>query len=278
MTETVTRFRHRLKKAVSDLARRTWRLMYMQRPRQKLECLVDSERVFANADTGSDIDLVSHEYAKFRGWDITRLPDDEGFVVLSDGTTAKVFGYVDADLRVQGHATGERRFYVLDGLVSDVILGDPTLDELDVFNAYVDSFVDLKDVSTAEDFYMIEWVERLNELEAKVDDLLSATHGTATGPLVAAPIRKWGRFLGAAKRRGGLKVDHKPGDIKAELRRRLQDLDGVEDQLSSLSLKRMERLVGNELRREQSDNEARKARYCELRIKILTAIRDLPSR
>ncbi|KAI1160101.1 hypothetical protein F5B18DRAFT_540887 [Nemania serpens] len=280
VTETVTKFRHRLTKAVSGLARRTWRLMHMQRPRQKLGCLVDSELVFANADTGSDVDLVSLEYARFRGWDITCLPVDEGFVILSDGTIAKVLGYVDADLRVGGIATGERRFYVLDGLVADIILGDATLDELDVFNVHVRSFVDLEEVDGIEDFYMIEWVERLNKLETEVDRLLAHGAGTGAGTgasVVAAPRNTWDRLCrAAARRRVGLKVDHKPDDVKAELRRRLQDLDSVEYHLSSRSSKRIEGLVGDKLRREQLDNEARKARYCGLRTKILTSIHGLP--
>ncbi|GAW12945.1 hypothetical protein ANO14919_023180 [Xylariales sp. No.14919] len=275
VTETVTKFRHRLKKAISTLAKRTWRLMHMQYPRQKLECFIDSGRVLANADTGSDVDLVSFNYAKLRGWDVDPLPHDEGFVILSDGTIAKVFGHVDVDLFLRGTINKGKRFYVLDGLISDVVLGDTTVDELDVFNAHIDSFVDLGEVEEVEDFFMIEWVQRLDKFEAHVDRLL-VTHSTATGSPVAAPINTWGRIYRAAKRQGGREVDYKPEEIKAELRRRLQDLDIIEIQLSSQSSKKMETLVGNELRREQADDRARKTRYRELRFRILRSISDLP--
>ncbi|KAI1170637.1 hypothetical protein F4777DRAFT_105571 [Nemania sp. FL0916] len=274
VTETITKFRHRLKKAISTLAKRTWRLLHMQYPRQKLECFINSSPVLANADTGSDVDLVSLNYAKLRGWDIDPLPYDEGFVILSDGTIAKVSGHVDVDLFLRGTNNESKRFYVLDGLVSDVVLGDTTLDELDVFNEHIDLFVDLDELEEGEDFFIIEWVERLNKIEAEVDCLLQGTPSTEIRSPVA-PLKFWDRLYHVVKRRGGRKIDQRPKDIITELRRRLQDLDSIDAQLSSLSSKKMETLVGQELRNEQENDKAREKQYCDLRGKILGCIRDL---
>ncbi|KAH9908476.1 hypothetical protein F4778DRAFT_776773 [Xylariomycetidae sp. FL2044] len=273
VTETVTRFRHRLKKSVSSL-KKVWRLMHMERPRQKLHCHVDAEPVFANTDTGSDVDIVSLEYARHRDWDITRLPNDEGFVILSDGSLVKITGYVDANLRVAGKAK-EKRFYVLKGLVTDVILGDDTLDELDVFNKHAESFVDLDDADAVEDFYMIEWVERLSRIEREVDDILAQNGGQPQ--VAAAPRNTWSRFASARLRTRDSARAPSNYAITTELRRRLERLDSVEDQLDTEALERMKDLQGAELLREQQDSAARKAKYRQLRTKLLTHLRSSSS-
>ncbi|KAK9781946.1 putative Peptidase A2 domain-containing protein [Seiridium cardinale] len=77
-TEVFTRFSHRLTKGALHMKRtivggfkKIRKLMLMKNARQKLGCQIDGDLVFAIADSGSDIDLVSREYAQFRGWDIT---------------------------------------------------------------------------------------------------------------------------------------------------------------------------------------------------------------
>lgn len=174
LTETLTKFRHRLKKAAVSGIKRMWRLLQMDMPQQKLECHIDSQLAFANMDTGSDVDLVSLEYAESRGWDISYLPSDEGYVMLSNGTMKKVTGYVDTWLNL-GEDVSKRRFYVLEGLVSDVVLGDGTLEDLDVFNKYVDLFVDSDDQVKVDAFHMIEWIERYDNVERDVETLLRPT-------------------------------------------------------------------------------------------------------
>jgi hypothetical protein len=71
----------------------------------------------------------------------------------------KVFGFVDVSLGLKGHVP-RSRFYVLDWLVCDVLLdvllGDYTLENLDVFNKHVESFIDLEEANEVDDFYMIE--------------------------------------------------------------------------------------------------------------------------
>ncbi|KAI1198777.1 hypothetical protein F5X97DRAFT_323046 [Nemania serpens] len=95
---------------------------------------------FADADTGSDIDLVSLKYARSRKWYITPLPHDEGFVILADEEIVKLAGYVDADLSFLGEPV-MKRFNVLEGLTSDVVLGDETLGALEAFARHQDLFV-----------------------------------------------------------------------------------------------------------------------------------------
>lgn len=177
--EIFTRFRHRLVKAalnvrgkVGEGLKKAWRLMLMDSPRQKIACHLDGELALATADSGSDIDLVSGLYAQSHGWQVTPLPDDEGYVILANEDIVKVAGYVDADLSLPGKSI-RRRFYVLDGLASEVILGDETLEEMQVFCEHAGLFEDVSEDGIVDNFFMIQWVERFDSVEKRVDDILN---------------------------------------------------------------------------------------------------------
>lgn len=161
MTETLTKFRYRLKK-VTCTVKRCWRVCYMDVPRRQLSCAIDGHSVFANADTGSEIDLVSLEYANQCGWHIEKLGPDDGFVELADGSIVKVAGYVEAWLEVDGKSS-RKTFYVLDRLQCDVLLGDETLYSLDAFNQHESLFVDWADVDGRAEFHAIKWKERVTD-------------------------------------------------------------------------------------------------------------------
>jgi hypothetical protein len=107
MTETLTKFRYRLKR-VARMAKQCWRLCYMNVSYRQLSCSIDGQSVFANADTGSEIDLASLDYASRRGWNIENFGPDGGYVELADGSIVKLAGYVDAFLDVGGKSSGKR--------------------------------------------------------------------------------------------------------------------------------------------------------------------------
>ena len=194
--EVFTTYSHHLRKMALGLTRtlggqlkKTWRLMLMESSRQQMRCSVDGQSTLAVADSGADINLVSLAYAQMRGWDITRLPLDEGFVILANGDARKVFGYVDMDLKIQGKSKSER-FYVLDGLESSVILGDDTIDEFKVFGLD-DVFVDMSDFDVNEAFCLIQWVERYDEMEREVDELLNGHQGHSQSPVAHWAKKYW---------------------------------------------------------------------------------------
>lgn len=180
--EIFTTFSHRLIKAalavrtIGTSLKKAWRVMLMDAPSHKIGCHVDGELAFAVVDSGSDIDLASSEYAQFQGWDVTAFPGDEGFVMLANEEIVKLAGYTEMCLSIRGRSM-MRRFYILDGLVSDIILGDQTLEDFDIFLNYKDSFVKMKGEGE-EDFCMIQWVERFNEVEKDVDAILNGQNSS----------------------------------------------------------------------------------------------------
>ena len=168
-TENLTRFRHRLQERFMSSMKKFWRLCYTGVPRRRLSCPLDSCSVQANADTGSDVDLVSLEYARQRGWKVKKLERGKGFVQLANKTIVKVSGYVKVRLSIGGYSN-RKIFFVLDGLICSALLGDATLEELDVFNKYESAFVDIVSNPRADGCHIISWVERLKQ---RTDEILS---------------------------------------------------------------------------------------------------------
>jgi hypothetical protein len=78
MTETLTKFRYRLKRVARTITQ-PLRVCYMDAPHRQLSCSIDGHSVLANADTGSEIDLVSLEYAIRRGWYFENLGPDDAY-------------------------------------------------------------------------------------------------------------------------------------------------------------------------------------------------------
>lgn len=192
MTEALTKFRHRLKR-VARTAKQHWRLCYIDAPHRLLRCSLDGDAVLANADTGSDIDLVSLEYAHRRGWRLETFGLGEGYVELADGSIVKLAGYADALLDVGGNRTRGNTFYVLDGLQCDVLLGDETLYRLDAFNQHESLFVQrhVADGGHAE-FHAIKWTERARDYATQIlQDKLPEEFGSA----VPSSGGKSGSFL-----------------------------------------------------------------------------------
>lgn len=168
-TKVFTHFRHRLRRLAST-ASRSWRLMYMDTiPRRRFGCIVDAEPAFADIDTGSEKNIASLEYAQYRGWDVGTLPPDEGYVELADGSIEKVCGFVDTSLSIRGQ-TALKRFYILDGLQCDLILGDEMVDEIDLYNKHESSFVDVQDIDESAEFCAIKWLQIDNRVETLLED------------------------------------------------------------------------------------------------------------
>lgn len=172
LTETPTKFRSRLKKVVTPL-KQAFRLMRMDPAHIKLDCEIDSERSLVTIDTRADVDLVSSIYAQTRGWDIKHLPECEGYVVLVDESIEKLAGYVDTSIRV-GSVDSTVRFFILDNLVCDALLGCGTIDALDVFQQDENSLVAVEGLEDLAQFQLIEWRQKLDETRAWIDEQVEA--------------------------------------------------------------------------------------------------------
>lgn len=174
-----------------DKLRKVWMFMHMDLPTQKLGCFLDAEPTFAALDSGSDIDAVSLSYAKFREWKVEPLPEDEGYVLLANNELVKLAGYVDTTLGIRGGCI-PRRLYVLDGLFCDAVVGDATIETLDIFNEFQSSLVDTAPVEAMDLFCNIQCVDKVRQIEHKVDELLAERPGAASSKIENS---WWASFL-----------------------------------------------------------------------------------
>lgn len=140
-TRTLTKNRHRLypRNISSTLPIQLCSIDY---PRRQLYCLVNSEPKLANADTGSEMDLMSLAYVQNRGFFVKEIDMLHSEVQLADGSVSRLQGKVEVEIRIGDERSAQywREFYVFDGLICDVLLGEDFLNSTSVFESYHNAF------------------------------------------------------------------------------------------------------------------------------------------
>ena len=189
-TETLTKYKHRLQ---SSMVPRTGPLQLygIDNPVQRIQCLADLRKVLANADTGSEIDLISLAYARRRGYYLEAVDFGDNRVQLADGSVAFlvgkvnisiIFGDVDSEFYGWGvlHTEIQRTFYVLEGLTSDMVLGEEFLDETNAFETYRTALT----FQESEDIYChLDTIIWLRTPEKYIRNLLGGNTTAAPEPL-----------------------------------------------------------------------------------------------
>ena len=167
ISKTLTLHQHRLEKVWMS-AKKAMRVMHLNRPKQLVRCYVNGGLAHANPDTGSEVDLMSPSYASENMLEVEPLEEDEKRVQLADGSIAKLLGKTNVILDIDnGHHKSStknkgqfRTFYLLDGLGTDILLGEEVLYDLDIFSDHQDSFVDIDDNGFYTHMNLIIWVKK----------------------------------------------------------------------------------------------------------------------
>lgn len=140
-TQTLVKHRYRLQIRTAP-SFGPIQLNSLSSPRRRLYCLVNAQPKLANADTGSEIDLMSLAFVRERDFSMTAVGLRSSTVQFADGSTAELVGKVKV-LIVLGTPEGPRimtTFYVLEGLTCDILFGEDFLDETAAFETYRDAF------------------------------------------------------------------------------------------------------------------------------------------
>jgi hypothetical protein len=142
-------------------------------PKRNVICRLGSYVGCATADTGSDLDLVSPGFAKSRGFEVNLAHE---MVEFADGSTGWTSGMISSSLSIGNIDSAwrfwlrgwsiPRNFYVLENLNADIILGQDTIEELDIFRLHSESF--------------IPSIPRLGELEVNIIRHIGATERLAS--------------------------------------------------------------------------------------------------
>lgn len=144
-TQTLTRHTHRLKQKEAPRDG-VLRVMHCNHASRRIRCSVDGISTFANADTGAEINLVSPAFMARMNGRHPSLRKEDLLIQLADGTIERITASFEGNLSLaggQGDTNVEAKFYVLPGLTSDVLIGEDSLYEADVFQKHLDAFVDI---------------------------------------------------------------------------------------------------------------------------------------
>ncbi|CAH0057798.1 unnamed protein product [Clonostachys solani] len=197
MTETYSKYQDRL---VEETVPRMHSLQISSvgRPRKSLICRLNAFVSLATADTGSDIDLISADYARSRGFQI-----DEVFhnIMLADGTVEQTCGLIRSSFTVglvddvRGFISKSQNisidFFVLSNLSSDVLIGQDTIEELNIFANYSESFVPNISLTGESDVNIIRYIGKAERAGKRLWAQIRGDNQTSNPSSAADIERKW---------------------------------------------------------------------------------------
>ena len=192
-TETLSNKRYRLEPRLS-LGGEPFENCSINNPTRRLLCIAATEPVLANADTGSEIDLLSLAYCQKRNFVVAPINRDESQVQFADGSVSHLVGAVDMTIII-GHVNGIRfkvKFYVLEDLTCDLLLGEDILNETDAFRTYENAFSIENDGDSVAEVNTIVW---FNTFERFLTRFTRGDGGTtAPAPLSGKSYPLYGLF------------------------------------------------------------------------------------
>lgn len=146
-TETLTKHRDRLvEELVPSL--QALRVCSVGRSKKDVVCRVGNYVGCATADTGSDLDLVSPEFAASRGF---HVKDSYVELEFADGSTDYTMGMIKTAFSigrvsdVEGFIPRSKEMplelFILDNLNADILVGTDTIQDLQLFSVHEDCFI-----------------------------------------------------------------------------------------------------------------------------------------
>lgn len=168
LTETLTKHTCRLQKQPRQpgLPHLIPRVSALNYPRRGIQCVVYCKDILANADTGSEMNLISLCNALLRGLrqDID-VSGTQWKVQLADGRITQLVGKVDLTIRfgARGFTELTRTFYVIPDLTCHLLLGEEILEEIDAFQSYRDTLVIEENALGSSGVCTIVWLNSTKE-------------------------------------------------------------------------------------------------------------------
>jgi hypothetical protein len=136
-TLALTTYSHRISyQQVS--AKQRYRIHTIGTPSQHLPGYVDYNKVSAFADTGSELNIMSEDYARGLGYEILSPTDEQIFFELADGNVVPSPGYVEAVWSFEDDPMHEIHlcFDILPTSAYEIVLGGDMLFENEVFEKF----------------------------------------------------------------------------------------------------------------------------------------------
>lgn len=144
-TKTMSTFTNRLENRLSDekIMPMLNFIGFTHASKRRFVASIDGRQTHINADSGSDLDLMSSTYVRAHGYKIDRRREGRKRIQIADGSVVESIGQVRATLTLADGSSYVKLFDVLPELKSDVLLGEISLEEIEAFTVQQSSFVDV---------------------------------------------------------------------------------------------------------------------------------------
>jgi hypothetical protein len=146
-TETYTKYTERLVEEIVP-SMQNLRINAIGTPRRNIVCQLDTWVACASADTGSDVDLISPQFATSRALNIVpethRLEFADGSFGYTSGLYTASFSignFHDVSGFIPRGDASKVTFLVLENLTSDILLGQDLIQDTKVFQKHLESFI-----------------------------------------------------------------------------------------------------------------------------------------
>ena len=197
-TQTLVKYQYRFQPRIIPRYRPI-QLNSLNSPRRRLYCLIESQPELANADTGSDIDVMSLDYVLKRGFSMAAVGLSSSTIQFADGSISELEGKVNVSI-VLGPPEGPgilNTFYVLDGLTSDIILGEEFLDKTTTFETYRDAFSITDCDDDAAEVNGIIWFNKMESVLSREMDALALKPRSKSGlqEIISGMLRNLIHFI-----------------------------------------------------------------------------------
>ena len=168
-TKTMSEFTHRLEDRLACATPMPMLNMIgsTHASKRRFAASIDGRPTYINADSGSDLDLMSSSYVRSHGYEIDRRREFRKRIQFADRAVAESIGQVRATLTLNNGSSYLKVFDVLPGLPTNVLLGECSLEEIDAFTVHESSFVEVIVGEQRHELCMIEYLGPVNKFLAR---------------------------------------------------------------------------------------------------------------
>ncbi|KAF5673452.1 hypothetical protein FHETE_3366 [Fusarium heterosporum] len=171
-TKTLTTFKNRIKMSLRRSLRTRLHCNLLGDERQRLWGSLNGRSALALPDTGSDVMLISAEWATGNMLEIDHGPEHRLELELADGSRVSTSGIVHNAMWTFGDSAQDVccDFYVLDDLCVDVVFSNDFIFELDVFSRFNHLMIDLDSTFDLPEFYNVRLISKYSQELARLEE------------------------------------------------------------------------------------------------------------
>ncbi|KAH7151812.1 hypothetical protein B0J13DRAFT_249061 [Dactylonectria estremocensis] len=170
-TKTLTKFKNRIQERPRTL-KTCYRVNLLGNEEQRLWGMLNGSHVLALPDTGSDISLVSAQWAKANNLEVDYSPEHHLELEQGDGSKFFTIGCVHNAKWTFGDSKQQTRwdFYVVNDLPVDILLSNEFIFKFDLFSEFEHFIVDHECSPELPGFYNVRLISKYSPELARLEE------------------------------------------------------------------------------------------------------------